>query len=268
MAEETPPMKTERSVRMNRNLVTAIIFLPLFSAGLCAQDSTIRNTIPPPAGYSRVSYPAGSYADWIQNLPLKNSKVIISYSADTIRVAWGDGGSTYRIFAVVKMPLLFRADLEQCADFAMRFWAEYHRQTNRLDKLYLFNYSGQRQMFAASGLTFTRFVKRAFANSNSFSLKKGCAEVADSLLAPGDMFVQNQSGGIGHVSVIVDACTSDRGDRLFLVGYSFMPAQEFHIEKADSEYGIGGWFTFEGYKKYLKDNLDFGAPMLRRFKPL
>ena len=88
-------------------------------------------------------------------------------------------------------------------------------------------------------------------------------------LQPGDMFVQNQTGGIGHVSLIVDACQNQEGKRLFLIGYSFMPAQEFHIEKAKRKHGKDGWFTVEGYKKYLKQ-LPFsryGAPVFRRFAP-
>jgi hypothetical protein len=245
-----------------------ILFLLFFFAGVDAQDSTIRQKIPVPAGYARIEYPAGSYSGWIQSLPVKGDKTIAMHDGNTVGTLANLSYFHYNVFAVVKMPLLFTADLEQCADFAMRFWAEYHRQTNRLDRLYLFNYSGQRQMFAASGLTFAKFARRAFANSNSFSLKKGCAAVEDSALAPGDMFVQNRSGGIGHVSVIMDACASDKGEKLFLVGYSFMPAQEFHIEKARDEYGRGGWFTLLGYKRYLADNLDFGEPVLRRFKPL
>ena len=88
------------------------------------------------------------------------------------------------------------------------------------------------------------------------------------ILKPGDMIVQNRNGGIGHASVILDVCESKKGEKLYLIGYSFMPAQEFHIEKAEEKYGRDGWFTIEGYFRYLSEFLDFGEPVLRRFSPL
>jgi hypothetical protein len=79
------------------------------------------------------------------------------------------------------------------------------------------------------------------------------------------MIVQNENGGIGHVSMIMDACKNEKGEELYLIGYSFMPAQEFHIEGARPEYGKDGWFSIEGYYRYLADYLDLGKPVLRRF---
>lgn len=32
---------------------------------------------------------------------------------------------TYDMLAVLDVPLLFQEDLEQCADFSMRLWADY-----------------------------------------------------------------------------------------------------------------------------------------------
>ncbi|MBN1566507.1 MAG: hypothetical protein JXA73_01575 [Acidobacteria bacterium] len=227
-----------------------------------AQDQTIKNSIPVPEGYHRQTYPAGTFSSYIQNLGLKNPPVIKDYRGGAVRTAF------YHVWGVVHMPLLFQSNLEQCADFAMRFWAEYHRSAGKLDQLYLFDYGGNKKPFRLSGKSYIRFLRTSFANTNSYSLKKGCKPLSDEDVIPGDLFVQNERGGIGHVSVIMDACRSKDGRRLFLIGYSFMPAQEFHIEKATETYGIQGWFSLEGYKQYLKDFLDFGEPVLRRFEPL
>jgi hypothetical protein len=164
------------------------------------------------------------------------------------------------------MPLMFPGDLEQCADWAMRFWAEYHRSADKLDKLYLFDYNGRKKTFKASGKTFRKFLKWAFDNTNSYSLKKGCAEVKPEELRPGDMVVQNEKGGIGHVSVVMGICEGQNGKALYLLGFSYMPAQEFHIEKAPEGYGKEGWFTLEGYYRYLNDYMNLGQPVLRRFE--
>ncbi|MGE5671228.1 MAG: DUF4846 domain-containing protein, partial [Fibrobacterota bacterium] len=162
------------------------------------------------------------------------------------------------------LPLLFNDDLEQCADFAMRLHAEYFKTSQSLDSLYLFDYNGKKLFYKTSSLSYQKFLRKIFANSNSYSLKKGCTAIKEDELRPGDLIVQNVNGGIGHVSVIVNSCTSQNGRRLFLIGYSFMPAQQFHIEHAGN-YGLDGWFTLEGYIRYLKDNLDYGEPVLRRF---
>jgi hypothetical protein len=239
----------------------SLIFFTCISFLGISQELTIRNAITVPSGCERESYPRGSFSNWIQNLQLKAQPTILDYKGRVIESGF------YRVFGVVHMPLLFNADLEQCADFAMRFWAEYHKSADKLDKLYLFDYSGHKAPFATSGKSFAGFLKWAFANTNSYSLKSGCKTIASDQVIPGDMFVQNERGGIGHVSVVLDVCRSKQGRKLYLIGYSFMPAQEFHIEKAAEKYGVEGWFTIEGYTQYLLDNLHYGKPELRRFDP-
>jgi hypothetical protein len=224
-----------------------------------SQVLTVKNTVPVPNGFNRERYAAGSYSHWIQNLPLKSRSTILNYKGQIVEPG------LFRVFQVVNVPLLFRSDLEQCADFAMRLWAEYHKAAGKLDKLFLFDYSGRKKLFANSGKSYTNFLKWAFANTNSHSLKNGCKPVTANELAPGDMFIQNERGGIGHVSVVLDTCKSKDEKRLFLIGFSFMPAQEFHIEKASDSYGTEGWFTLEGYTRYLHDYLNYGKPELRRF---
>lgn len=235
----------------------------LLLAAIAAADSlTIATVIPAPYGFARTAFPKGSFADWLRSRPVKSTHAILAYDGVVL------DARAYNTFAVLDLPLLFRSDLEQCADFCMRLWAEYHRETNRLDKLYLFDYQGRPQMYRASGKTFSAFLKRAFANTNSYSLKRGCIAISDSEVVPGDMLIQNETGGIGHASMVVDMCESPQGKTLYLIGFSFMPAQQFHIEKAGEDYGLGGWFTLEGFNRYLSEYLPYGTAVLRRFKPL
>jgi hypothetical protein len=246
-------------VRLNPLRIKSLfLFFTAFTA--FAEGQTIATAIQAPDGYTREKYSAGTYSNWVQSLPLKECTVIIDYAEKRL-----DPYSFYNIFAVVDMPLLFHSDLEQCADYCMRFWAEYHKEMNKLDSLYLFDYSGNKKRFAGSEKTYIEFLRQAFAYANSYSLKKGCKEVEIEELMPGDMIVQNKSGCIGHVSLILDVCESGQGKKLYLIGYSFMPAQEFHIEKADEVRGVEGWFTIEGYFEYLSEVLPFGEPILRRF---
>ena len=87
-------------------------------------------------------------------------------------------------------------------------------------------------------------------------------------LKPGDMFVQNKDGGIGHVSLFVDSAKNNNDEHIYLIGYGFIPALEFHIEKARRGYGIDGWFTKKEYGKYLSEFpfSPYGKPVIRSFE--
>jgi hypothetical protein len=232
-----------------------------FCFEIWGQTKTI-NTIPCPSGYQRKSFAEKSFSRWIRNLPLRENNDIKTHAGKK-PPAWAR--AFYNVYAVLDMPLLYKADLEQCADWAMRLWAEYHKAEKRLRKLSLYDYNGNRKSFKKSGKSFKKFLKWCMAYSNSYSLKVGCKKITQEELSPGDMIVQNTTGGVGHVSVIMDVCENKEGKRLYLIGYSFMPAQEFHIEKSLSGYGKKGWYTLEGYYKYLSEYLDYGPPLLRRF---
>lgn len=215
--------------------------------------------IPVPPDAQRVMYPAGTYARWLQDHPILSRKTIKTFSGATIPPAY------YKVVAVFDRPLLFAQDLEQCADFAMRLWADYHKESDRLSSLYLFTYAGERRPFGTYDGSYTGFLKHAFATSNSFSLKQGCRIVESPEVEVGDLLVQNRDGGIGHVTVLIDECITADSTRLFLAGFSFMPAQEFHIESARGIYGTGDWFTLDGLSEFLTEFLDVGEPVFRRW---
>lgn len=239
-------------------IATALILWASCAAPSSGQARDI-GSIPAPRGCARIAQPEGSFTAWITRLPLRQDLAIRTFDGRDV-----SGG--YDVLAVVDLPLLFRSDLEQCADWCLRLWAEYHRDSGKLDQLYLFDYGGRRRLFRNSGKTYQRFLKWSMDHANSYSLLKGCAPVDSGDIRPGDMFVQNRRGGIGHASMVLDACRDSAGNRLYLVGYSYMPAQEFHVERAGAQYGREGWFTYEGYRRYLKDHVDLGEPQLRRFK--
>jgi len=239
--------------------------LLVFSIAAAGADENQVRDLKLPDGYKRVEYKEGSYSRWLQDAPLKSNKDIRLFDGKVYR----DGSNWYKTAAVLDFPLIFDQNLEQCADFAMRLWAEYHAATEQLDKLHLFNYDGSKQKLKGGAKGYRNFLRLAMANSNSHSIKKGAEKIKPADLRAGDMFVQNSNGGIGHVSVIVDVAKSKTSGKpdLFRVGFSFMPAQEFHIEEAAAEHGKDGWFTREGFEQFLEDSRlgGLGEPVLRRF---
>lgn len=216
--------------------------------------------IPVPEGYARIQYNNNSFSAYLQSLPLKQDNTIKKYNGKKVF------GLLYNIYAVVNKPLLFNANLEQCADFCMRFWADFHKERNNLNALFLYDYSGNKKYYKNSNKNYKSYLKWHMGYSNSYSIKKGAKQVNGAELRPGDMFVQNKDGGIGHVSMIVDAAKNEEGKAVYLMGYGFIPAQEFHIEKATKKHGVNGWFTKEGYETYLSEYFGgYGKPAMRRF---
>lgn len=211
-----------------------------------------------PEGSSRISYPKDSFSSFVRNLPLKSESTLLTFQKQNII-------RRYDSLAVLNLPLLFQEDLEQCADFTMRIWAEYHKQKNALNRFYLFDYNGRKKPFRESGMSYVSFLRKSFISSNSYSLKKGGMSIDEADLRPGDLFVQNETGGIGHVSMVLDAAENPNGEKFFLIGFSFMPAQEMHIEKAPKKFGSQGWFTYKGFLKHLEEFYPYGIPVLRRF---
>jgi len=213
--------------------------------------------IPTPEGFTRKNYKRGTFAHYVQNLPVKASDYSQTYSKDS--VFWASE------FIVDKDLLFYGQDLEQCADWAMRLWADYHKQENKLSELFLYNYSGEKIYYKNEGNDYNSFLKKSFSYSNSYSIKKGANEISKANLQPGDLFVQNKDGGIGHVSVILDVAEDNMGNCLYLIGFSYMPAQQMHIDWALEPYGEDGWNSYEGFCKFLQETLPLGEPVLRRF---
>ncbi|GHA02545.1 hypothetical protein GCM10008090_09900 [Arenicella chitinivorans] len=242
---------------------TLVLLLFWFCANPMTSHAAKRiGDISPPDGYTRTENAAQSYQAFLRGLPLKQTKQVALWTGAFLPEDYYDS------VAVLDLPLLFDADLEQCADFSMRLWADYLNSVNALDQLALYDYHGNPRPFANADKDFTAYLRWHMAYSNSYSIKAGAEKVRSlSELRAGDMFVQNNSGGIGHVSVVVDQATSLLGEHAYLVGYSYMPAQQFHIEDASNRDGLGAWFTAEGYKQYAQTVFGhFGAPEVMRFQ--
>jgi len=236
-------------------LLLALISTPVYAKGV--------SELPAPAGFKRIDNPSGSYAAYLRSLPIKSDKRIALWTGDYLP------SDTHQSLAVLDIPLLFNENLEQCADFSMRLWSDYLNHSNQLDQLALYDFYGNKKPFSKSGRSFRSYLRWHMAYSNSFSIKLGAKTVPLlSELQVGDMFVQNPGDeGIGHVSVVLDQAKNEFGHKLYLVGYSFMPAQQFHIEKASEQHGIDGWFTADGYRQFAEEQFGlFGKPTVMRFE--
>lgn len=224
------------------------------------------DAVPVPPGFRRFRLEEGSFAAWVRRLPVQ---------AEGAEVMTWDGRKApqkfYRVWRVSALPLKFRQDLEQCADWAFRLWHEYQSEAGAGDDAWLLDYNGRHVRYgdwkkARRGASPDAFFRWAASNANSHSQKQGLRRISgEAGLLPGDILVQNETGGVGHTSIVLDAAEDSQGIRVFLMGFGFMPAQNLHVERADPGRGPGGWFTLDGYQQFLAEHLPFGPPVLRGF---
>jgi hypothetical protein len=83
------------------------------------------------------------------------------------------------------------------------------------------------------------------------------------VLRPGDVFVKG--GFPGHAVLVLDAAENAKGERLFLLGQSYMPAQEFHVLKTPISLR-SPWYEADGKGKLVTPEWIFEWEHLRRFE--
>ncbi len=248
-----------------------------------ARGEDLTTLYPEPLGYRRVAVEAGSFAEYVRHLAVL---------PDTASVRYYDGRQVQQWPGsprVIDMPFLFRTDVEQCADMALRLVSEYFWETGKADSLAFRLQNGQEiswrewsvgrrlrydaesdrhvvsQDAADSSRTaFEEFLYYLFHWTGSVALKRDLRRIAASELQPGDLIVQNTSGAMGHVSVILDAAVNDDGERLYLIANGWTPAQSMFIRQPQAGEGSDGWFTLAGYERHLQ-GYRFGPFELRRF---
>ncbi len=237
----------------------------------------------PPDGYERKKEPPGSLGDWLCQLPLKPGCPPVHLYDGTEKT----GPSSHH--AVVNIDV-GRQDLQQCADAILRLHAEYHYAQNEYSKIsYLLTSgaivpytkwaSGFRPVLREGALTWSRrssisYQYGAFRNYLNFIFKyAGSASLARQTravtkienLKAGDIFIQG--GFPGHAVLILDIAEKrGTGEKLFLLGQSFMPAQEVHILKNLEQSTLSPWYRADFGDTLLTPDWKFTKRDLRRFR--
>ena len=274
---------TSRKVATDRNAAPSRAAIRTPSRpNIAADGKDLLHRFAEPPGCRRVSVKDASYAAYLRKLALKpHGTKVRDYSGDVVH--WGR-----ELGAVVDMDLVGSksgADLQQCADVGVRLFAEYHWKAKTADTVVMPLQNGQRISWRdwrrgtrgkvvgnrhrftrdaradASYATFRGYLAYVMNWLGSAGVKRGAKKVAEGDVQAGDLYVQNSTGAIGHVSVILDRCESDSGS-LYLVGEGYMPAQDTHVMLPSPGEGIGAWFTLEGLRKH---HAGFGSGVFRRF---
>lgn len=246
--------------------------------------------IPAPSGYARLNYPERSFAAFLRSLPLLESTTVHLYNGQPKR-------NQAAHFAIVDLSV-GRRDLQQCADVLIRLRAQYFYAMDQKEKIRFHFTSGDVSSYSdwSRGLrpviqgNRVRFVRKAkpadtpevfwnylenlFTYAGTISLKRDSEPVpAGESPRIGDFFLQ--SGSPGHAVMILDHVRSSGGENLYLLGQSYMPAQQFHILKNPYMQGspVPGfeesgrvWYALDASRRLDTPEWSFPGNSLRRWK--
>lgn len=201
--------------------------------------------IAPSYGLSRV--PGGAATEFFRSLPVKAGR-------PPVRLHDGrekrNQGAHYLVLDIE----VGRRDLQQCADAAIRLWAEMLWARGDGNSICFRFTSGDRASWSefATGMrpkvsgskvrwtrsakpdrsyrSFRRYLDLVFTYAGSASLARGLTRVPDArTIRIGDVLLQG--GFPGHAVIVVDLARDRSGAPHVLLAQSYMPAQEIHVLK-------------------------------------
>ena len=214
---------------------------------------TVATRFKVPAGYKQVAVEPGSFAAYLQNLPLKPAGT----PTKTYR---GDVARTDVYTAAVVDMSVGNQDLQQCADAVMRLRAEYLYHQKRYDAIAFhftsgfrcdyvhyatgYRYRNDRWMLKAKidygYANFMQYMNLVFSYAGTLSLQQELKSVQDiKELKAGDIFIHG--GSPGHCFIVMDVVENNQHKKQFLLAQSYMPAQNIQV----LQYNNHPWFSLD-----------------------
>jgi hypothetical protein len=234
-----------------KGFIIVILIILLSSA---VSSDTVITRFKAPSGYQQVTFQPGSFAAYLQQLPLKP----IGTHTKTYK---GDIARTDVETAAVVDISVGNQDLQQCADAVMRLRGEYLYQQKdyksiafnfvsgfKCDYVHYANgyrYHNDRWVLKARKsfdyTTFLNYMNLVFTYAGTLSLEKELHSVAiPAELKAGDVFIHG--GSPGHCFIVMDVVQNEQHKKMFLLAQSFMPAQNLQVLQFSPGYY---WFSMD-----------------------
>ncbi|MGC4103985.1 DUF4846 domain-containing protein [Ferruginibacter sp.] len=217
---------------------------PQPAANISSDKNPYRNikTIPLPEGYTRVNADSGSFAGWLRNAGLKESKTVYLYN--------GTPKANQRAqFAVLDIPV-GNKNLQQCADAVMRLEAEYLFAAKKYQEISFTDNENGVYNFTPPYTRehFSSFMERVFGMCGSASLSKQLRTVPDfAAIEPGDVLIRG--GFPGHAAIVMDVAENKAGNKVYLLAQSYMPAQDIHVLVNPMDESLSPWYKVSDSKQ-------------------
>ncbi|HET6995906.1 MAG TPA: DUF4846 domain-containing protein [Chitinophagaceae bacterium] len=214
--------------------------------------------IAPPPGYKRMNLAGASFGEWLENIALKKDRHVYLYNGALKR-------NQSAQFAVLDITV-GNKDLQQCADALMRLRAEYLFSQKRYSEIeFSDNAHKSYKWTGGSDKTgFDKYLEKVFSMCGSASLEKQLKPVASLAdMQPGDVFIKG--GFPGHAMIVMDVAKNERGQKVFMLAQSYMPAQDVHIVKNPADIKISPWYEVSDEPEIFTPEWTFLKDQLRRW---
>lgn len=223
--------------------------------------NTIKDRFSAPQGYEWVDEKQDSFGYFIENFKLK------PYGSQILRYD-GVPISTQHLHEAVFDIDTGNKDLQQCADAVIRLRAEYLYKIKKSDDIKFHFTSGDllswndykngtRAFVNGNSVSFRKtvgfddsygnfrnYLDLIFNYAGTISLNKETQPVTkNSDLKTGDILIT--PGSPGHVVFIAGVCANTKGERLFLLGEGFTPAQSIHVLSNPFCKNISPWYNID-----------------------
>ncbi|MET0387226.1 MAG: DUF4846 domain-containing protein [Polyangiales bacterium] len=244
---------------------------------------TVRDRFQPPPGFERVAVKPSGFDEWLRSLPLQPEDAQVEYFDGTPK-------NKQNLHAAVLALDTGERDLQQCADAVMRLRAEYLFASRQADNVCFRAANGDALQYAEyrdglrppqgktkpwttqaqpdpSWTTFRRYEDLVFNFANTASLRRELTPVNNpQTITAGDVYIEGATGErYGHAVIVLDVAQSSRGERVFLIAQSYMPAQDMHILRNLQEPALGAWYRAPTDGSLDTPEWAFPAHSLRRF---
>lgn len=220
-----------------------------------------------PEGYTRVKLAKGSFGEFLRHEKLKKYGEKSYYYNGKVKPSEGVYDSVFDIDLEGK-------NLLHCADACFKFRGDYLYQTGQYDKI-KFNFvsagladfskytrgyrvdpeTGQYFLMAEpdrSEKVYKKFMNVVYGYCGTLSLVKDTHGVSIDDMQIGDVFVRGGTPGtkrVGHAIMVIDMAENHKGEKVFMLAQSYMPAQQTQVlvNKANKE--ISPWYSLDEVKK-------------------
>jgi len=278
------------------NIITIVLLIALSTLQLQSCDkkqvitkpivrdssgNTVKTRFKTPDRYTRVSSEKNSFAEYLQNLPLKpEGTKVLNYDGTEKRPD--------DVYAAVINVDVGDKDLQQCADAVMRLRAEYLFAQGKIEDIefnftngfiaeyskwrlgYRISVSGNKVSWikkseeSTSYNEFRKYLDVVFTYAGTLSLEKELPPIDISEIEIGSVFIKG--GSPGHAVIIVDlAENKTTGDKVFLIAQSYMPAQDIQILKNPDSNSLSPWYSTNIENTLVTREWTFKKTQLKKF---
>lgn len=249
------------------------------SRWLNPQGMTVESRIKVPEGFRRDTLPGHSFGAFLRQFPLEPHGMKVVYYNGRVK--------SNPVYVAVLKADVGKRDLQQCADAVIRLRAEYLYSRKAYDSIH-FNFTngfrvdysrwakGERirvtgnrvEWYKAKEPDYSYSVFRAyldcvFAYAGTLSLSRELHSVAYTDLRAGDVWIQG--GSPGHAVIVMDVAVNDRGEKIYLLAQSYMPAQSIHILKNPINPALSPWYEMPSGHIVQTPEWNFTVRNLKRF---